>query len=102
MSKKHIVLHTAPHVKKPQDVPTIMRHVVYALLPIVAFAVYQFGISVLALVIVTTLACLGTERFFNWMGNKPSSLNDWSSTISGILLALTLPPGFPLLSLIHI
>ena len=96
MSKKHIVLHTAPHVKKPQDVPTIMRHVVYALLPIVAFAVYQFGISVLALVIVTTLACLGTERFFNWMGNKPSTLNDWSSTISGILLALTLPPGFPL------
>lgn len=96
MNKKHIVLHTAPHVKKPQDVPTIMRHVVYALLPIVAFAVYQFGISVLALVIVTTLACLGTERFFNWMGNKPSSLSDWSSTISGILLALTLPPGFPL------
>ena len=96
MSKKHIVLHTAPHVKKPQDVPTIMRHVVYSLLPIVAYAVYQFGISVLALTLVTTLACLGTERFFNWMSDKPSSLNDWSSTITGILLALTLPPGFPL------
>lgn len=96
MVNKHIVLHTAPHVKKPQDVPTIMRNVVYALLPIVAYAVYQFGISVLALVIVTTLACLGTERFFGWMGGKPNSLGDWSSTITGILLALTLPPGFPL------
>lgn len=96
MVNKHVVLHTAPHVKKPQDVPTIMRNVVYALLPIVAYAVYQFGISVLALVIVTTLACLGTERFFGWMGGKPNSLGDWSSTITGILLALTLPPGFPL------
>lgn len=96
MSTQYNVLHTAPHLKKPQDVPTIMRHVVYSLLPIVAYAVYQFGISVLALTLVTTLACLGTERFFNWMSAKPSSLNDWSSTITGILLALTLPPGFPL------
>ena len=96
MSQKPIVLHTAPHVKKPQDVPMIMRNVVYALLPIVAFAVCQFGISVLLLTIVVVLSCLGTERFFNWMSDKPSSLNDWSSTISGILLALTLPPGFPL------
>lgn len=96
MSQKHIVLHTAPHVKKPQDVPLIMRNVVYALLPIVAFAVYQFGISVLALVVVTTLACLAAERFFGWMGGKPNTLGDWSSTITGILLGLTLPPGFPL------
>lgn len=96
MSQKHIILRTAPHVKKPQDVPMIMRNVVYALLPIVAYAVYQFGISVLALVIVTTLACLGTEHFFGWMGGKPNTLGDWSSTITGILLALTLPPGFPL------
>lgn len=96
MSQKHIILRTAPHVKKPQDVPMIMRNVVYAMLPIVAYAVYQFGISVLALVIVTTLACLGTERFFGWMGGKANTLGDWSSTITGILLALTLPPGFPL------
>ncbi len=27
---------------------------------------------------------------------KPSTLNDWSATITGILLALTLPPSFPL------
>jgi hypothetical protein len=28
--------------------------------------------------------------------SKPSTVNDWSTTIAGLLLALTLPPGFPL------
>lgn len=98
MSAKRTIieLRTSPHIKAAHDVPTIMRNVVYALLPIVAFAVYQFGISVLALTIVTTISCMATERFFGWMGNRPNSLNDWSSVITGILLALTLPPGFPL------
>jgi electron transport complex protein RnfD len=73
-----------------------MRHVVYALLPIAAFAVYQFGISVLMLIIVVTLSCMGTERLFSWMSDKPSTLSDWSAVITGLLLALTLPPGFPL------
>ncbi|OOY35484.1 electron transporter RnfD [Solemya velum gill symbiont] len=96
MSRKPIVLHTAPHVKRPQEVPVIMRNVVFALLPILAFAIYQFGISVLALTLVVTLTCLATERFFNWMSNRTSSLGDWSAVITGILMALTLPPGFPL------
>ncbi len=42
-----------------------MRNVVYALLPVAAFAVYQFGISVLALLIVTTtLVAMATENLF--------------------------------------
>ena len=89
-------LHTSPHLRIAPRVDVIMRHVVWALLPICAFSVYQFGISVLALIIVCTISCLATEHFICRYSNRASTTNDWSVVITGILLALTLPPGFPL------
>lgn len=94
--KPTIELRTSPHAHAGDDVVRIMRNVVYALLPICGFTVWQFGLSALALLLVVTLACLAGERLFNRLSDKPSSLGDWSATITGLLLALTLPPGFPL------
>ena len=73
-----------------------MRHVVYAMLPLCAFGIYVFGISVVALLAVAVAACLATEHLCCHLAGRASSINDWSAVITGILLALTLPPGFPL------
>lgn len=94
--KSPVEIRTSPHLKRAVSVEQIMRNVVYALLPICAWAVFQFGISVLMLILLTTAVCMGTERLFNWVADKPSSLGDFSAMITGMLLALTLPPGFPL------
>ncbi|CAG0979663.1 partial Proton-translocating ferredoxin:NAD(+) oxidoreductase complex subunit D, partial [Rhodocyclaceae bacterium] len=91
-----IEIRSAPHVKGPRSVEKIMSHVVWSLLPICAFYVYQYGISAAASIVVVTAACLGTERLFVRTGTQAGTLADWSATITGILLALTLPPGFPL------
>ena len=91
-----IELRTSPHMKGALSLPQIMRHVIYALLPICVFSVYQFGISALVLITVVTLSCVLTEALFNHLSNKKNSLNDYTAIITGILLALTLPPGFPL------
>lgn len=89
-------LRTSPHLKQSVTVEQIMRNVVYALLPVCAWSIYAFGLSVLLLLITTTLTCLLAESMFCKFSGKPSSLNDWSIVITGLLLALTLPPGFPL------
>lgn len=89
-------LQTSPHVRHHETVEVIMRNVVYALLPVCVFAFYQFGLSALALMVVTTAACLLTEHFFCWLGKQGSTLDDWSAVVTGLLLSLTLPPGFPL------
>ena len=96
MSNPLIEIRSAPHVQGPRSVETIMRHVVYSLLPICAFYVYQYGISALASIVVVTAACLLTERFFVRTGTQAGRLSDYSAVITGMLLALTLPPGFPL------
>lgn len=89
-------LRSSPHVREGMTVDKIMRHVVYALLPVCAWAVYQFGLSAFALLFVCTVVCLGTEHVFCMWAGKRSTLNDWSVVITSLLLALTLPPGFPL------
>ncbi len=73
-----------------------MRHVVYALLPICSFFVFQYGISAAASLLVVTGSCLATEHLFNRSAGKPNSLPDFSAVITGLLLTLSLPPGFPL------
>jgi len=95
-TRLQIILRTSPHLKQAVTVEQIMRNVVYALLPVCLFAIYAFGISVLALLLVTTLTCVLCEALFCRLAGKPGTLHDWSITITGLLLGLTLPPGFPL------
>ncbi|MCK4707578.1 MAG: RnfABCDGE type electron transport complex subunit D [Gammaproteobacteria bacterium] len=89
-------LRSSPHMKQSITVEQIMRNVVYALLPVCAYSIYAFGLSVLLLLIITTLSCILTESLFCKLSGKPSTVGDWSIIITGLLLALTLPPGFPL------
>lgn len=95
MSAK-IEIRTAPHVKSARTVETIMKNVVYSLLPICAFYIFQYGISAAAIILVVTASCLLAERLFVKLGGQAGDVSDWSATITGILLALSIPPGFPL------
>jgi len=94
--QKTVEIRTSPHMKKVISVEQIMRNVVFALLPICVWSIYQFGLSAIALLVVTVLSCIATEAFFCWMSDRPNTLGDYSVIITGLLLALTLPPGFPL------
>lgn len=89
-------LRTSPHLAVGVGVEQIMRNVVYALLPIVAMAVYLFGLSALLLVVTTLLSALLAEYAACRLGARENTLGDYSAAITGILLGLTLPPGFPL------
>ena len=91
-----IQIRTAPHAHSGRTVVQIMRNVVYALLPLCCYSVWLFGISALASITTTTLACLVTEHVCCRLAGNRSSVGDFSAVITGLLLGLTLPPGFPL------
>jgi electron transport complex protein RnfD len=92
-----LVLSTAPFAKRPVDTPLIMRHVAYSLIPVMLVAIYYFGISALLILVVCTAGCVLTEWLAGGMGPlRASTITDGSAAVTGILLALTLPPGLPL------
>ena len=91
-----VELRTTPHLHSSQDVVDIMRNVVLAILPIACWSIWQFGLSALLLLFTVTASCLLTERLFNITAEQDNTLGDYSAVITGLLLALTLPPSFPL------
>ncbi len=89
-------IHTSPHISSGASVDVIMRNVVYALLPVAAFAVYSFGLAAALTLGVALLSCLATEHLLCRLAAAPSTVSDWSVAITGLLYGLTLPPALPL------
>ncbi len=92
-----LVISASPFLKRAVDTPTIMRHVIYALLPAIIASAYFFGLSAILVIV----ACMGgaviTEWAFGGRGSlRESPIADGSAAVTGILLAMTLPPGLPL------
>ena len=88
----------SPYIKAPMTTPKIMRMVLYSVLPICIFSIWLFGLSVLLLIVSTALTCVVFEIIFTFIFSpeKGITVNDWSAVVTGVLLALTLPPGLPL------
>lgn len=89
-------IRSSPHVLGGNSVDHIMRHVLLALLPTAAFAVYAFGLCALATLLCGTAAAVLTEHLLCVGNKKETTVGDGSAVITGLLLALTLPPGLPL------
>jgi H+/Na+-translocating ferredoxin:NAD+ oxidoreductase subunit D len=87
---------TSPFLKDKDTTPKIMMTVVYTLVPIVLVSIYYFGLGALLVMLTAIISCLFTEWLFNKPKERFKSLKDGSALITGLLLALTLPPGFPL------
>ena len=93
---KTLQIRTSPHIHSGQSTDAIMRNVVVAVLPVAAFAVYSYGLTAVALLVVAVGSCVLTEHLLCRAAGKASTIGDWSAGVTGLLLGLTLPPGLPL------
>ncbi len=93
--KKTATISTSPFLHEKATTPGIMWEVVYTLIPVVLLASYYFGLGALLVILAATIGCLVTEIGFT-ATNRFQSLKNGSALITGILLGLCLPPGFPL------
>ena len=93
--EKAIYLSSSPHIRSEQTTDRIMRSVIYALLPACGVSVYFFGLPALTVILISTLGCVATEAVCRRLMGKPLSISDGSAALTGILLALNLPPMAP-------
>lgn len=96
MFSKTLHISTSPHIRKGLSTDTIMQNVVWAMMPVVIFAVFSFGINAFLVITTAVISSVLTEHALCKWSNKESTISDWSAVITGILLGLTLPPIFPL------
>lgn len=85
-----------PHIRSKDTTARIMQYVVAALLPATLFGVFNFGLHALLLVLVTVATTVLTEYIYDRCMKKKISIGDFSAVVTGLLLALNLPPEAPL------
>lgn len=90
------VLSSSPHIAASENVTHIMLWVVAALAPSVLLSVWYMRGVALGVYGVTIAACLATEGGWNALRKRPQTLADGSALVTGLLLAMTLPPRTPL------
>lgn len=93
---KTLEIRSSPHIGSGNSVDTIMFHVVLALLPVSAFAVYTFGLATLLVLLTAVTTCVVTEHLLCRLNGRATTVGDWSVVITGLLYGLTLPPGMAL------
>lgn len=84
-----------PHVRDKVDTQRIMLLVIISLLPATVFGIFNFGIHSLILVAVSIISCVLSEYVFEKIVYKKSTVTDLSAVVTGLLLALNLPPTLP-------
>lgn len=84
-----------PHVRSKVTTSSIMLAVVLALLPAAGFGIYNFGMHALLLICVTVASCVATEFVYEKLMKKTVTIGDFSAVVTGLLLALNLPPMAP-------
>ncbi len=94
--KEELIVTASPHIKDGVDVGSIMRGVVYGLIPAVAASIYFYRGKAISLIITCVLAALITEFIFQKVRRRKVTLLDGSALVTGLLLALLLPPDLPL------
>lgn len=84
-----------PHIRSKVTTSSIMFAVVFALLPAAGFGIYNFGLDALILILVTTATTVLTEFIYEKAMHKKITIGDFSAVVTGLLLALNLPPSAP-------
>jgi len=92
---EQLYLSSSPHIRSEQTTDKVMRAVIYALLPACAVSVYLFGLPALSILVLCAAGCVATEAVCRKLMGRPLSLTDGSAALTGILLALNLPPSVP-------
>ncbi len=93
--EKKLVVSFAPHVRGRDSISSTMLDVIIGLIPILAGGVYYFGPRALTVCAVTVIACVLSEFLWDKATGKENSISDLSAVVTGMLLALALPPTIP-------
>lgn len=90
-----LTMSSSPYSQTKDNVPKIMWCVSLALTPAVIGAVVFFGWKAVFMISTSILAAMVTELVITRIRRQPDTLDDGSAFLTGLLLALTLPPTFP-------
>ncbi len=93
---KELIISSSPYIKDRLTISKLMWHVSLALMPAVFASIYFFGTRAIKIILVCIITSILTEWIFLKFRKRKLMLTQGSSFLTGLLLALMLPPTIPL------
>jgi electron transport complex protein RnfD len=91
----------SPHIQSRETTRKLMLGVVIALLPALAASIFYFGYAAIIVTTTSVASCILFEYLIQkFIFRKPSTIDDGSALVTGILLAFNLPSNLPLFIII--
>lgn len=96
LQERRLKLGSSPHIKSPFSTQKAMYYVIVALLPCVVSSIVFFGIYQIIIILTCVIFAVLTEFVVKKFRKQEISITDGSAALTGLLLALILPPNYPL------
>lgn len=87
-----LIISSSPHLRSQDTTQQLMVGVLIALIPVTAASLYFFGSRAALLILNCIFTALATEVIVLGLRKKPLAITDGSAAVTGLLLALILPP----------
>ena len=92
----HLYISSSPHIGTNVTSRILMQRVLFALAPVSVFGIVLYGVPALLTILVSIAAAECAEALFRKITRQDIRNRDLSAAVTGLLLALILPPGTPL------
>jgi electron transport complex protein RnfD len=87
---------TTPHIRSSNSIEKTMCLVLLALSPAAVSGIVFFGVRALLIILISVCSAVAFEAAYQKLTRRPLTVTDGSAVITGLLLAMILPPALPL------
>jgi len=96
VTEKKFSVRVSPHIFEKKSVKRVMLEVLICLLPATAAGAYFFGLRALYVMAAAVASAVAAEALCQKLMGRKITIHDGSAALTGLLLALILPPSVPL------
>ena len=94
--ENRLFVSSSPHLRDNASTRRIMLDVIIALIPAAAAGVWFYGLRALLVILITVAAAVASEYLMRLGLKREQTISDLSAAVTGLLLALNLPPSIPI------
>ncbi len=95
LDEEPLLVSASPHIYSKDSISKIMWTVTCTLIPAALFGIYSFGLNAFITIILSILSACTFEAIVLKLRRKVITLDDGSAILTGLLLAMCLPPKVP-------
>ncbi|MDD3627527.1 MAG: RnfABCDGE type electron transport complex subunit D [bacterium] len=95
MENQKLIVSTSPHFRSKESIRSIMYWVIIALLPSAVAGIYYYGFPAFKVIMLSVISAVFTEFLIQKLRKVKVTVSDGSAALTGLLLAMTIPPNLP-------